>query len=209
MADQVSHLTFYLQHGIFWQPRYIKGISIVTYSATCFSENWSLVSDMHQEPKHHKAFLIEAAVPMSSALDAPTGLSCLLLHLNCPEKRQIKNIFLCLARSETIDSRCHGLPPCSHTWFVHYTPFKAVVPSILPHDTCASDPSTVTAMQPSSAPCSCYSWTVQQTQQKTFSVISLFIPRSCIYCVLSTFCSFHSEANTENCKDVCSRPQGC
>lgn len=43
------------------------------------------VSDMHQEPKQRKAFHIEATVLMPSVLDAPTGLSCLLLHLNCPE----------------------------------------------------------------------------------------------------------------------------
>lgn len=103
----------------------------------CFSEKSSFVSDVHQEPEHHKAFHIEATVLMPSILDASTGLSCLLLHLNWPEKRQIENNFLCLARSETVDSRWHILPPCSHTWFVHYTPFKVVVPSILPHITCA------------------------------------------------------------------------
>ena len=98
----------------------------------CFSEKSSFISAKHQEPKQHKAFHIEATVLKLSVLDAPTGLSCLLLHWKCPEERQIKNN-LCLARSETLDSRWHILPPCSHTQFVHYTPFKVVVPSIPPH----------------------------------------------------------------------------
>lgn len=59
----------------------------------CFSEKSTFVSDTHQDPKLREAFHVEVTVLMPSVLDAPTGPSCLLLHLNCPEKKQIKNIF--------------------------------------------------------------------------------------------------------------------
>lgn len=84
MVNWVSHLTFYLQHRIFWQPGYIRGIRIATCSACAFQKT-NFVSETRWEPKQHKALLTEATVLMPSVLDVPTGLSCLPLHLNCPE----------------------------------------------------------------------------------------------------------------------------
>lgn len=80
----------------------------------CFSEKSSFVSGMHQEPKQHDPFHTEATVLMPSVLDAPTGLSCLLLHLNCPEKETDEKYFFMFGKTETIESRCHILSPCSH-----------------------------------------------------------------------------------------------
>lgn len=61
----------------------------MTCNACAFQKNLSFVSGMHQEHQQHKTFLIQATAAMPSVLDALTGLSYLLLDLNCAEAAEI------------------------------------------------------------------------------------------------------------------------
>lgn len=118
----------------------------MTCSACAFQKNQVLFQIRIRSLNSARLFTLKQLYQCHpSALDTLTGLSCLLLRLNCPENKEIKNYVLCWQNQELLTPDAPFYPLVLNL-FVHSKKLQSH--QYFPHNTCASDPNTLTAMQP-------------------------------------------------------------
>lgn len=163
-GNLVSHLTFYFKHRLYWQPRYSSGIWIVTCSACAFQKNQVLFQTRIRSLNSARLFTLKRSYQCHPP---QTHLQVFLVFCFTWTllKTEIKNYVLCWQNQKLLTP---DIPFCPLYWPCLFTSKTCSPINPTPHNTRASDPNTLTAMQPT-AFCLCHSWTVQQTKQKVFS----------------------------------------